>query len=566
MPPPRANDYRRSSSADEQVVQKPNASAAIRSYMMGTVGVILGAILGVVLGLYLRKFDLDPVVTTWINIPGELFIRALKCLVVPMVFAALTLGMADLVAIGKASIIGWRCGFLFILTTFAAALEGTFWAMILRSGFSKAEREETVQQALTVAFQCANGKYMELGANDTMYCSAETAQSADSVLNVTDINNVLNLASTGPVRTLSFSEQLQGLLKVMVPSNITRAFATGSLLSIVMFAIPFGIALAQTGQSVSGRESKRKSGFVSSDASSNFVLDFMRQINSIFLLMIKWVIKITPIAVIFLVGGALLKQTDKQFDVLQNVGFFILTVIASSITHVLIVQPILFLAITKTNPYKYMRHIIPAQLFAFGCASSVATLPISMKCVESTKEVSRSLSRFVISIGTTVNMDGAALYFPAGIIFMAETSGAAELGPIQLASLVVISVIASVGGAPIPNAGLLMIVTVWKTIYGKDLPDSYSYLVAIDWLADRCRTVVNVTGDAMLSRVIASMVGETYDDERNRNRRERARKEPELSTIDEASDSDQEKPREKRNRTPKQQKPVEQPMDTFSLV
>lgn len=507
-----------------------------RSAFMETTGVIIGAVLGLGLGVALLRLDLTLEARSWFSLPGELFIRALKCLVVPMVFVTLVVGMADLIRIGKASKIGWRSGVLFIFTSLVASMEGVFFALLFRSGISKFKKPDPVYKQPIVAFKCANGNFMAMNeTTQMMQCTGNSTSSAFSQLEIRDINGVLQLKTTD-VKILSFSDQLQGLFRVLVPDNITQAFADGTLLSVVMFAIPFGIALAHTGRHAARRRKNNSSAQVSTGDSQelptrspkivNFVLEFMRQLNSIFLLLVRCVIRATPFAVVFLVGGAVLQQgnEDKQ-ELLQNVGFFLATIISGAASHVLIVQPLLFFVLTWKNPYSYIKSIAPAQFFAFGCASSIATLPVTMRCVDESKRVSRSLSRFVLSIGATINMDGAALYFPAGIIFLVETSGENfTLGPVQLLSLVLISLVASVGGAPVPNAGLVLLVTVWKTITSAPIPDSFSYLVAIDWIADRFRTTVNVTGDAMVCGIIAGMVNETYSDEQLRAKKSRPKR------------------------------------------
>ena len=159
---------------------------------------------------------------------------------------------------------------------------------------------------------------------------------------------------------------------------------------------------------------------------------------------------------------------------------------------------------------KYLSYMMPAQIFALGCASSMATLPVTMRCVDSTGQISQTLSRFVLSLGATVNMDGSALYYPAAIFFMAETAGyGEELGGVQMFLIVVVATVGSVGSAPVPSAGIVMIITVWNSIFPHiELPSTFSYIVATDWLLDRFITATNVTGDTVVTRIVAGMVDE----------------------------------------------------------
>lgn len=469
-------------------------------YMTGTPAVIVGALLGIGIGVSLSKLKVSMEVAEWIALPGDLFIRALKLLVVPMVFASLAVGMADILSVGKASIIGWRASLFYVFTSIVASIQSVMWALLFR-GFFKSQIPEEVDTTSLIGLKCSNGLYMTTGDDGNVTCSA-TSLSNKSNFFFEDVNNVF-VKNDITFKKLSLSDQLFGLFKQMVSDNITQSFSQGALLSVVMFAIPFGVAVAKS--------------HAGSRSSANHLLEFLRQVNNTFLLLIRWIINLTPFSVISLIAGSIAKNLD-NLDLLNNVAFFLGTLVAGVVGHLLLVMPAVFFFFTKTNPYFYLKQMIPAQVFAFGCASSMATLPVTMRCVDATKQVSRSLSRFVVSIGATINMDGSALYFPAGIIFMAETSGLGDkLGTIQLFLLVIVSTIASVGGAPVPNAGLVMIITVWHTVMNKDLPPSFSFLVAIDWLADRFRTLTNITGDTMITRIVADQVDETYLDEQDRN-------------------------------------------------
>lgn len=413
-----------------------------KHHAIGAPGVIVGALLGVAFGIILQQAKANDTVISWIALPGDLFIRALKCLVAPLVFCSLITGMADMLKVGKASSIGWRAAALYTFTTVVAAIEGLIWVVIFRPMFAEKDGDEKKQDDF---------------------------------------------------EKLTLSESLQAQLKQMVPSNITSSFADGNLLSIVMFALPFGIAVATLPLARDG---------------SNRLLDFFRLMNQVFMRMVRWAIAITPIAVFFLIAGSLAGQQD--LTIFEDMGVLILTVFVGLLLHTLVFLPTFLALVIKSNPFQYLKHVVPAQVFALGCASSMATLPVTMKCVEATRQVSSSLSRFVLSLGATINMDGSALYYPAAIVFMAETAGYGDqVGAVQMFLIIIVATIGAVGSAPVPSAGIVMTVTIWNSVFPNiPLPRTFSYIVATDWLLDRLITATNVTGDTVIARVIAELVDE----------------------------------------------------------
>jgi Na+/H+-dicarboxylate symporter len=441
---------------------------------------------------------------TWIGTPGNLFIRAIKCLVTPLVFCSLIVGMADMLAVGKAGSIGWRTGLLYLTTTIVATVEGLLWVLLLRPYFG--DKAKVTESTITeMAFQCQEEGYFLSNVNGTISCVYDAAYNATSVFSkssrfvATDINGVFATSSTGfAKRTLT--EALQGQLDAMVPANITLAFSEATLLSIIMFAIPFGVAI-----SLLPRDAK-------------VVGDFFREINTVFMTMIIWVIKCTPIAIISLLASSISEQDDLTVLV-SDVGIFCLCDIVALFCHMYIFYPLLLRTFVKINPYKWLAKMVRAQLFAFGCASSMATLPIVMECIDATREISQTLSRFVLSLGATIGMDGAAIGYPIAIIFMAEAEGIGHIvGSVEYFLVILVSTIGAVGSGPVPAAGIVMTMTIWTSVFPSvPLPSTFAYIVATDWFLDRFQTAVNVTCDTIVCRIVAEQVGETLNDDERVN-------------------------------------------------
>lgn len=159
--------------------------------------------------------------------------------------------------------------------------------------------------------------------------------------------------------------------------------------------------------------------------------------------------------------------------------------------------------ITRSNPFAYLKHITPAQTMAFASASSAATIPMTIKSVLSTGRVSETITRFVVPLGATVNMDGGAIYFPCACIWLAVLNGITPTVSDYIL-LVIIATIGSAGTAPVPSASLVLIITAYNTVFNTTgTPYGFSFIFAVDWFMDRLRTVVNVTGDTIVTGLVS---------------------------------------------------------------
>jgi Na+/H+-dicarboxylate symporter len=482
----------------------PSRRSKFLAAFLGVPGILAGAVIGVLLGWALQSSTPSAVLVSWIGIPGDLFIRAIKCLVTPLVFSSLVVGMADMLSVGKAGRIGWRTGLCYLFTTVVASCEGLVWVLIFRNWFGRDTKEETTTVP-EFALACDQPGYYLSQVNDTVACvfdqtynETATSFSPASVFQVTDIHKSFAAASSGFTKR-SLSEALQGQLFTIVPSNITLAFSEGTLLSIITFAIPFGVAISLLPRH------------------SDNVASFFREINDVFMSMIKWVIVCTPIAIISLLAAAIGPQEDMAVLV-SDVGLYVLCSLCSLSFHALVFYPIwLKVFVRHENPYVWLSKMYRALIFAFGSASSMATLPVVMDCMDATRQITTTLSRFVLSLGATIGMDGGALVYPIAIVFMAETEGIGNIvGSVEYFLIIIVSTIGSVGAGPVPASGIVMTMTIWASVFPSvKLPSTFAYIVATDWFLDRFQTVANVTCDTVVTRIVAELVGETIDaDER----------------------------------------------------
>jgi Na+/H+-dicarboxylate symporter len=172
--------------------------------------------------------------------------------------------------------------------------------------------------------------------------------------------------------------------------------------------------------------------------------------------------------------------------------------------HFVITDVCLLGFISKKNPFTYLKHIIPAQTTAFASASSAATLPVTLKCVRGSGVVPDAITSFVVPLGATVNMDGSAIYIPCCCIWLAVLNGI-EPNVGQYILLIILATIGSAGAAPVPSASIVLMITAYNTVFNTTgTPLGLSFIMAVDWFVDRLRTVLNVTGDSVVSNFVAS--------------------------------------------------------------
>jgi len=226
--------------------------------------------------------------------------------------------------------------------------------------------------------------------------------------------------------------------------------------------------------------------------------DFFISFNEAIMKIVTIVIWYAPIGIIFLIAGEIMKMEDPAL-VLQQLGLYMATVIAGLIIHGFIVLPLIYLIFVRKNPFVYLKGVLQAILTALATSSSSATLPVTLNCLEVNNKVDKRVSRFMLPIGATINMDGTALYEAVAAIFIAQLNGLnLNFGEIVTVSLT--ATFASIGAAGVPQAGLVTLIIVLSAV---GLPaEDVTLILAVDWLLDRIRTSINVLGDSIGAGVV----------------------------------------------------------------
>jgi Na+/H+-dicarboxylate symporter len=412
--------------------------------------ILLGMLLGVVFALIMTNFDFGKdFVKDWIKPFGTIFINSLKLIAIPLILAALIKGVSDLKDISKLSKMGGRTIGIYIVTTVIAVSIGLVLVNIVNPG--KSITEETRQEMV------------DSYSTDTTKYKDEAAKQKDS----------------GP---------LQALVD-LVPENIFAASTSNrNMLQVIFFAVFFGIGLILIPEEKGATVKKFFDGF-----------------NEVILKMVDLIMLAAPYGVFALLAALVVESPS--LDLFKALGWYAVTVVGGLLLMIIIYNVLVFV-FTKKSPSFFMKAMSPAQLLAFSTSSSAATLPVTMERVTEHIGVEEEVASFVLPIGATINMDGTSLYQAVAAVFIAQAFGmdltfGTQLGIIATATL------ASIGSAAVPGAGMVMLVGV---LGYAGIPEAGLALIfAVDRPLDMCRTVVNVTGDAAVSMLVAKSVGKLGD-------------------------------------------------------
>ncbi len=415
--------------------------------------IIIGLALGVVYGIVASITGLIDFTTNWIAPFGTIFIRLLKLIAVPLVLTSLICGVASLSDLRRLSRIGGKTIAIYICTTIISVTIGLLIVNVLKPGHRVPPQ---------------------------MRDSLEATYQAD-VESQTGI--ALATKSKGP---------LQPLVDV-VPENLFGAASDNrNMLQVVFIALLFGVGLIQV-----------------SEARSRPVLAFFEGLNDVIIRLVDLIMLMAPIGVFALIAATITSVAGNNLtqilDLLGALGYYCLAVIAGLLIHTLGTYPILLRSLSSMPIATFFRGIGQAQLVAFSTSSSGATLPVTMERCREKLGVSEEITSFVLPLGATINMDGTALYQAVAAVFIAQAVGM-DLSFAQQLTIVVTAVLASIGTAAVPSAGIIMLVIILEAI---GVPTAgIALILGVDRILDMLRTVTNVTGDATVAVVVASSEGQ----------------------------------------------------------
>jgi Na+/H+-dicarboxylate symporter len=390
-------------------------------------------------------------VTNWVEPFGTIFVNLLKLIAVPLILASLIKGISDLKDIAKFRRMGIRTVIIYIATTIIAITLGLVLVNVINPGAGISE--ETIAN-LSTTYEGNSGITSKL----------ETAAQQNDA---------------GP---------LQALID-MVPDNAVSAMANNSLmLQVIFFAIFLGISMLLIGEKAALP-----------------LKNFFDSLNDVVLKMVDLIMLSAPFAVFALLATVVVSADDPE--ILLALLYYAGTVVLGLLL-MIVVYCLIFWLYVKKSPLWFLNKIAPAQLLAFSTSSSAATLPITMERVEEHMGVEKEVASFVLPVGATINMDGTSLYQAVAAVFVCQALGI-ELALSAQLTIVLTALLASIGSAAVPGAGMVMLVIVLESIDfpSELLPVALALIFAVDRPLDMLRTTVNVTGDATVASIVAKSLG-----------------------------------------------------------
>jgi|TARA_B100000161_G_scaffold263803_1_gene235818 Na+/H+-dicarboxylate symporter len=404
--------------------------------------IIIGMFLGVAVGLIFSSINGgNIIITNWVKPFGTIFINSLKLIAIPLILASLIKGISDLKDISKLSSMGGLTITTYLTTTVIAVSIGLLVVNGFKPGntISDETRTELVQAYSNDADQ-----------------KREIAQEKKE---------------SGP---------LQPLVD-LVPSNFLGAASDNkNMLQVIFFSILFGIAM-----------------ILIPETKSKPVKSFFDSLNDVILKIIDLIMLCAPYGVFALLASLIVEAPN--IDLLKSLLLYSVTLLAGLFI-VIIVYLMIVKFFLRRNLKEFIDGILPAQLVAFSTSSSAATLPVTMDRVHNHLGVKKEVSSFVLPIGATINMDGTAVYQAVAAVFIAQAFGL-ELSLVDQLGIISTATLASIGAAAVPSAGIIVLVIV---LAQAGIPEAGLALIfAVDRPLDMFRTVVNVTGDAMVSLIVS---------------------------------------------------------------
>ncbi|WP_298319183.1 dicarboxylate/amino acid:cation symporter [uncultured Aquimarina sp.] len=419
--------------------------------------IMIGMIAGILFGFLMTQFSWGKGFTgDWIAPLGTIFVNLLKLIAVPLILASLIKGISDLKDISKFKKIGGRTIIIYVLTTVIAITIGLLLVNVMKPG--NGITPETIEK-LTTEY-ASSAKISER--------IAEAGRQKES----------------GPLQ----------FVVDMVPQNAIKAMSDNKMmLQVIFFAIFLGISM-----------------LLIKEEQSDPLKKFFDSLNEVVLKMVDLIMLTAPFAVFALLANVVVTSDDPDIllALLRYAG-----VVVFGLALMIVFYCILVSVITKKSPFWFLKQISPAQLLAFSTSSSAATLPVTMERVEEHIGVDKEVSSFVLPVGATINMDGTSLYQAVASVFIMQVLWPEGLTFSNQITIVLTALLASIGSAAVPGAGMVMLVIVLEAIgFPSDkLPIGLALIFAVDRPLDMLRTTVNVTGDATVAMIVAKSVGKLGD-------------------------------------------------------
>lgn len=410
------------------------------------VKILAGMVLGILLGILSIQAGFAAQIDVWVKPFGEIFMRLLKFIAIPLVMISLVKGVGNLSDIASLSRIGIKTIGIYVCTTVLAVLVGLTLVELIGPG-------KMVSPESAAAMQADYGTTV-----------AEQNTQAEA------------MAETPPMQ----------FLVDLFPDNLVGAMSdNGGMLQIIVIAILVGVAVL----------------FAGKEKAAPF-MNLIESLDAVVLKLIDIIMRYAPVGVLALMAG-MIADTAGNLELLGALGLYVLTVILGLLLMIFLFYPLLLHLFSKIPVRKFLKTMPPVQLLAFTTSSSAATLPLNMETVEQKLGVSQRVTSFVLPMGMTINMDGTSLYQAVAAVFIAQVLGI-ELTWVQLLTIVATTTLSSIGTPGIPGGAVVILLMVLSSV-GLP-PEGLALILGLDRPLDMLRTVVNVTGDATVASIVDANV------------------------------------------------------------
>jgi len=454
--------------------------------------IIIGLVLGVIWAIISSKMGWSQFTINWIAPFGTIFINLLKLIAVPLVLFSIISGVSGLGDSSSLGRMGAKTLFTYFITTVLAVTIGLALVNLVKPG-KLIDQESRIDNRIRYELWAkSEGVAVKDGVNYLE--EPKFRQRAEEVAALSK-SDLVDASVEDKIETANKTKEagpLQFLVDI-VPQNIFLSLNDNSLmLQVIFFAIFFGVCLL----------------LIPNDKSQP-VQKFIDGTMEVFLKMVDIVMRAAPFFVFALLAGVVSKMAGddlgKVLEIFKSLSWYSLTVFVGLLLMVAAVYPLIVKLFVRVISYTgFFKSISPAQTLAFSTSSSAATLPVTMECVEDNLGVDKKITSFVLPIGATVNMDGTSLYQAVAVVFLAQLH-MIDLTLAQQLTIVLTATLASIGSAAVPSAGIVMLIIVLQSVNLN--PAWIGIILPVDRILDMCRTVVNVTGDATVSTVIAKGEG-----------------------------------------------------------
>ncbi|XP_057254320.1 excitatory amino acid transporter 3 isoform X2 [Pezoporus wallicus] len=413
---------------------------------------VAAVIMGIGVGMLVREYGkMSNLGKSYFSFPGEVLMRMLKLIILPLIISSMITGIVLVVSIKpgmpqKANEID-RVGSTPEVSTVDAMLD------LIRNMFPENLVQACFQQYKTKREKVEATDVADKNSSALAEQAVTTATTAEDSKNKTQEYKLVGMYSNGI-----------------------------NVLGLIVFCLVFGMVIGKMGEK------------------GQVLVDFFNALNEATMRIVEIIMWYMPIGIMFLVAGKIIEVQD--WEIFRKLGLYMATVLSGLAIHSIIILPLIYFIIVRKNPFQFAMGMAQALLTALMISSSSATLPVTFRCAEEKNFIDKRITRFVLPVGATINMDGTALYEAVAAIFIAQLNDL-QLNTGQIVTISVAATAASIGAAGVPQAGLVTMVIVLTAV---GLPaEDVTLIIAVDWLLDRFRTMVNVLGDAFGTGVVEKL-------------------------------------------------------------